>query len=194
MKICPRCSNNLDSSKWLCKTCLPMYQHELYEKNKQQRADYGKVYRQLNKKSIARRDNAYKKNLRKTNPFYRLRKDLSRSIQRSLKSRGSSKNGRSIMHHLPYSFHELKSHIESQFEAWMSWDNQGIYKLDKWDDNDPTTWTWNIDHIIPQSDLPYTSMSDDNFQKCWALSNLRPLSSKQNVSEGASKIRHIMSS
>lgn len=38
--------------------------------------------------------------------------------------------------------------------------------------------------------LPYTSMEDENFQKCWALSNLRPLSAKQNNSDGVRRIRH----
>jgi len=33
----------------------------------------------------------------------------------------------------------------------------------------------------PQSDLLYISMSEDNFKKCWALSNLRPYSAKQNL-------------
>ena len=72
-------------------------------------------------------------------------------------------------------------------------DNQGVYNAKTWDDNDSSTWTWQIDHIIPQSDLPYTEMSHDpnsNFQKAWALSNLRPLSAKQNVLDGARRTRH----
>jgi hypothetical protein len=47
-----------------------------------------------------------------------------------------------------------------------------------------------IDHIVPQSDLPYSSMNDENFQKCWALENLRPLSAKQNYLDGMTRIRH----
>ena len=27
-------------------------------------------------------------------------------------------------------------------------------------------------------------MEDDNFKKCWALENLRPLSAKQNIVDG----------
>jgi hypothetical protein len=46
------------------------------------------------------------------------------------------------------------------------------------------------DHIIPQSKLQYTSMKDENFKKCWSLENLRPLSAKQNVIDGATRIRH----
>jgi hypothetical protein len=43
---------------------------------------------------------------------------------------------------------------------------------------------WNLDHIIPQSDLPFVSMEEENFKKCWALINLRPYSAKQNLIDG----------
>ena len=66
----------------------------------------------------------------------------------------------------------------------MTWDNYGIYRASMWVDNDPSTWVWQIDHIIPQAKFSYTSMDEENFQKCWALSNLRPLSAKQNVIDG----------
>lgn len=66
----------------------------------------------------------------------------------------------------------------------MNWNNWGRYNAETWDDNDPSTWTWQIDHIIPQSKLKYTSMDDENFKKCWALDNLRPLSSKENLEKG----------
>lgn len=68
---------------------------------------------------------------------------------------------------------ELKAHLEKQFEPWMSWDNYGAASTDM--------KTWQIDHIVPQSKLSYTAMTDDNFQKCWALSNLRPLESFENI-------------
>lgn len=35
--------------------------------------------------------------------------------------------------------------------------------------------------IYPQSLLQYTSMLEENFNKCWALSNLRPLEATINV-------------
>jgi len=79
---------------------------------------------------------------------------------------------------------DLKKHLESQFEEWMNWDNYGVYRVDGWDDNDSTTWTWQIDHIIPHSSFKYSSMEDEEFKKCWDLSNLRPYSSKQNIIDG----------
>lgn len=88
------------------------------------------------------------------------------------------------MKYIPYSIEDLKIHIEKQFESWMTWDNHGRYDRESWNDNDSNTWTWQFDHIIPQSLLPYTNMEDENFQKCWALENLRPLSAKQNLIDG----------
>ncbi len=86
---------------------------------------------------------------------------------------------------------ELKIHLENQFEPWMNWNNYGSYISSKWNDNDQLTWTWQIDHIIPQSILQYSSVNDDTFKKCWSLDNLRPLSSKQNILDGLTRIRHI---
>jgi hypothetical protein len=119
-----------------------------------------------------------------TEPAYKLRMNLSTAIFGFLKKIGSSKNNISIMKYIPYSIEDLKIHIEKQFESWMTWDNHGRYDRESWDNNDSNTWTWQIDHIIPQSLLPYTSMEDKNFQKCWALENLRPLSAKQNLIDG----------
>lgn len=89
------------------------------------------------------------------------------------KRTGSSKHGESCLQHLPYLVEELKSHIESLWESWMTWDNYGSYDYNR--------KTWQIDHIVPQSKLPYSSMNDENFQKCWALSNLRPLETIANI-------------
>lgn len=41
--------------------------------------------------------------------------------------------------------------------------------------------TWQIDHIIPQSHLLFETLDDENFLKCWALENLRPLDAKENL-------------
>jgi hypothetical protein len=53
-----------------------------------------------------------------------------------------------------------------------------------WNDNDLTTWTWQIDHVIPHSKFNYISMEDREFQDCWVLNNLRPYSAKQNILDG----------
>lgn len=208
-------SNLIKKSGW-CRACCSEYKLFLYLQNKEKIILEGKQYYQDNKESIIIRIKKYSqenekslsiyrkewhqnnktrlnknRNLRrKIDPFFRLRQDCSRLINFALSKKDTNKKGQSILNYLSYSFQELKSHIESQFEPWMTWDNQGIYDPNAWDNNDPITWTWQLDHIIPQSDLPYDSMEHPNFKKCWALSNLRPLSAKQNIIEGTNKIRH----
>lgn len=163
-----------------------------------------KIYRQNNKEKIAKallkwqlNNPEYRKPYMKKyraqrkliDPSFRLRGLISRSINHAMKRNGSKKNG-SCTKYLSYSMQTLLQHIENQFEPWMTWDNNGLYKAKTWDDNDATTWTWQIDHIIPHSTFKYTSMSDDAFQKCWALSNLRPYSAKLNYLDGVRRTRH----
>jgi len=131
----------------------------------------------------------YVKNKRINNENFKLRLYLSNSINIRLKNNGGSKLGQSYLKFLPYSIQDLKQHLESKFEPWMTWNNHGKYNK-TWNDQDPSTWTWQIDHIVPASDLPYQNMKDDNFQKCWALENLRPLSAKQNLLDGINRTRH----
>lgn len=116
---------------------------------------------------------------------------LRQKIRSSISSRigkAMKKNGQSMGCFLPYTIEELRDHLESRFESWMSWDNWGKYDPMVWNDNDKSTWTWNVDHIIPHSNFIYDSMEHPNFKKCWALSNLRPLSSKQNCLDGANRV------
>jgi hypothetical protein len=159
---------------------IKAYQNDYYKKNKKQIKEKQKAYNKINKHKI----NNKQKNRRDTDPVFYLRTRISAAVYKALKSKASSKNGNSIISMLAYSMIELSAHIEDLFESWMTWENHGIYNVKTWNDSDPTTWTWQIDHIIPQSDLPYTSMEDENFKKCWALENLRPYSAKQNIIDG----------
>lgn len=124
-------------------------------------------------------------------PECKLRLKISNMIRFALKKLGSNKNNCSCLTFLPYTIQELKEYLEKLFEPWMSWDNWGQYKIATWNDNDKSTWTWNLDHIIRQADLPYTSMEDENFKKCWSLENLRPYSAKQNIYENYRKLTTI---
>ena len=117
----------------------------------------------------------------KTDFSFKLKRLVSRSIRNALKKRNVSKGGKPFLKFVNYSMLKLKEHLEKQFESWMSWTNHGIYRKSDWNEEDKSTWTWQIDHIIPQCKLPYTSMEDENFKKCWALENLRPLEAIENM-------------
>jgi len=96
-----------------------------------------------------------------------LRKALNASYRRAFKTKSST----GIWTYLPYSIQEAKEHFENQFSDGMSWDNHG--KL------------WEIEHIIPQAALPYTSITDENFKICWGLDNLKPLIKVRNCAKGS---------
>ncbi len=161
-----------------------------YQHNKDKKKEYDKQYYLLNKSKIINKHNIYNKNKRSVDAAYALRTIVSSAINKALFKNKGNKNGQSCLDYLPYSIQDLKVHLEKQFDYWMSWENYGSYKKSKWDDNDVSTWNWQIDHIVPQSSLPYSSMNESNFLLCWSLSNLRPLSSKQNLLDGVNKTRH----
>jgi hypothetical protein len=147
--------------------------------NKAKKKQQDRNYYLRNKKSIQARQ----KKWAKTKIEYMVRLRVSHLIRSHLKKSGSSK-GASSFSKLGYTPHDLRLHLENQFEPWMSWDNYGHYRVADWDDNNKSTWKWQIDHITPQSKTPYDSMDHPNFKMCWALSNLRPLSAKENVLKG----------
>jgi hypothetical protein len=124
------------------------------EDNKAKRREYAKEY-------YAKRS--------KNEPFYRLKTRLGSWILRGIKKQNGYKTS-SIWKYLPYTAEDLKKHLESQFEDCMNWDNHGNGE-----------GFWNVDHIYPQSLLPYDSLEHPNFVKCWALENLRPLRWKDNL-------------
>jgi uncharacterized protein (DUF2249 family) len=122
--------------------------------NKEKRKEYARKY-------YAKRS--------KEDPFYVYRQRLGSVILGQIKKISGKKEG-SVWNHLPYTPQELKEHLEGQFEDWMTWENHGNGE-----------GCWNVDHIYPQSKLQYDSLEHPNFQKCWALSNLRPLSWEENL-------------
>ena len=186
-----------------CKLCMNSIKKEYRNNyrilNKDLLNNNKKIWYNKNKDRIIKKNTEYKKNNRskynanrkkrcENDPSFKLRTNVSCIIKQALKQNKSSKNGKSCLDYLGYKIEDLKLYIENQFESWMTWSNHGKYSSETWIDDDQSTW--NIDHIIPQSSLPYTSMEDENFKKCWALSNLRPYPAKQNIIEGAARVRH----
>jgi hypothetical protein len=212
LKICKTCKiekdisffgtvkrNNKITYKIYCKDCLKLVSknyratHKIkqYKKKQHPSSDYYKrkeYYKQRYLNNLEKikeycktsefkeRKRKYKKNRRKTDIIFKIRGNISRAISKALQIGKSSKSGKSILQFLNYTINDLKVHLENQFIDNMSWSNYGT--------------NWHIDHIIPQSDLPYISMEDNNFKICWSLDNLRPLDAKQNIVDGARRTRH----
>lgn len=193
IKMFPKRSNQ-------CKECYK--EKRLAVKNEKQQ--YDQAYRSANKDKLLQQQRVYDhenrnkikiykkqyvKQKRANDPIFRLRSYVSKSIATAIKLNGSQKSG-SCLQYLSFSMDELRAYLETQFEPWMNWNNHGKYNSKTWNDTDSTTWTWQIDHIIPQSVFQYTSMTSQCFNDCWALCNLRPLSAKQNLMDGVTRARH----
>jgi hypothetical protein len=166
-----------------CRDCEREIANAYNAEHREERRVYQKKYKELHPDYIKqwKEDNRDIINEQYTERWatdivFRLRKICSGAIRKMLKKNNSSKRDHSIMQFLAYSIEGLKTHLENRFDEKMNWENYGKY--------------WEIDHIIPQSDLPYTSMEDENFNICWALSNLRPYPAEQNRIDGATRVRH----
>lgn len=111
-----------------------------------------------------------RKNERRKQPKQRIDMAISTAVRLHLLNNEIKKEGRSWKDLLGYDIVDLMTHLESKFDAAMTWDNYGTH--------------WHIDHIKPKSWFLYESVDDAAFRECWALENLQPLEAKTNMSKG----------
>jgi hypothetical protein len=109
--------------------------------------------------------NSRKHIVQMSTPQGRLRNSMGSYLSRLLRL---GKGGRPFSSLVGYTIEELKSHLELNFKDGMSWENRNL---------------WHVDHIIPVSAFNYETADDIDFHKCWALSNLRPMWAKENISK-----------
>lgn len=88
------------------------------------------------------------------------------SVMREAIYRGGS--SRKVERELGYSIAELKRHLELQFTRGMNWQKFASGQI-------------HIDHIIPQA--AFDMADDDEWRRCWCLSNLRPMWAKENLAK-----------
>lgn len=163
--------------------------------NKEHLKEKKKIYVEENRKEIYEYQNSYKKERRQKDPIFRFREIVSSQVRIKLQSTGISKNHQSIKDHLLddewfeniwtklEALFSLPSNLTKDGKVWMTRYNWGLYNSNLWDDNDPSTWTWQVDHIIPHSSFNYIDMDCDAFKECWSIENLRPLNAKININE-----------
>ena len=145
----------------------PEYKKEWYKQHKVEAKEWWNNRSKEQKQAKAEYNKVWKKDRYKNNNNYKIRCIISSAVRRSLKG---MKKGDSIKNILGYTIEELKEHLEHQFEDWMNWDNLGLTANKEKE-------TWQIDHIIPVNTFNILEIGDEEFRKCWALDNLRPLDS-----------------
>jgi len=98
-------------------------------------------------------------------------------ISRAIRASIGDKKRRHWESLVGYSLADLMQHIERQFLRGMTWGNYGR-----------GDGKWHIDHILPKSSFAFASADDLEFKACWALTNLRPMWGKDNISKHAKRL------
>ena len=150
-----------DDRRNKCKECQDEYQRQYYQDNKEHKAQYNEEHKEER--------NERRRNRKVNDPAYVVMNNVSRCVRRMINRAGGNKAGESVEKYLPYTSEQLKAHLESLFLEGMSWENRT---------------EWHIDHIKPQSLLPYKTMDEPNFLECWSLENLQPLWAEDNIRKG----------
>jgi hypothetical protein len=78
-----------------------------------------------------------------------------------------------------YTLKDLKKYLEKSFLPGMSWENYG---------------QWHVDHRVPLSVFNFEKPEDNDFKRCWALSNLQPLWSIENIKKNNKLDKHFQPS
>lgn len=118
-----------------------------------------------NRDSIQERKARYRKN-----PRNRLDNRMGCAIWQCLRE---EKNGWRWESLVGYTLDELAAHLEAQFLPGMSWSN-----MDK----------WHIDHRVPKSFFDYETPDCPDFKFAWALTNLQPIWTIDNLKKGSRRL------
>ena len=137
------------------------WQKENYEHRKK----YMDEYREKNIDRIRIVKRTYEKTRKHNDPIYKLISNFRTAIYQVLKENNVEKNGH-YFEVLQYTPEELINHLENQFTDGMTWDNYG---------------EWHVDHLRPISVHNIQEIGDEEFMKCWSLSNLQPMWGEENI-------------
>lgn len=124
-----------------------------------------KLYYQTHRKETIQQTTQYQNNRRKTDPGFKMKRNLRCRIYHALKSQNAKKSNRTLKLTgctVPF----LMEYIESKFKDGMTWENYG---------------TWHMDHIYPCSKFDLTN--DEEQRKCFHYTNLQPLWASENISK-----------
>lgn len=110
--------------------------------------------------------------LRLADPSIAISDRIRKAVRRQLQHIGVAKRAPTF-ELLGFTREELISHIERQFVGGMGWHNMR---------------SWHLDHIVPLASFVIHSSSCAEFKLAWALTNLRPSWSTDNISKGAKRL------
>jgi hypothetical protein len=156
---------------------ISQYFSKWQKENREHLNEYHQKWRENNIDRHRKNKRDYERTRKANDPLYKLISNFRTAIYQVLKENNVEKNGH-YFEVLKYSPQQLIDHLESKFTGDMSWDNYG---------------KWHVDHILPITSFEINEIGDNEFMKCWSLSNLQPLWSDENIrkSNTIKKVREI---
>lgn len=154
-----------------------------YQNHKEERKQYKEQYAIDNLEKLRDTQKRASKKWQSKNREYLREYDKKRywaSVEIRLKNRlrtdindclSGRKNRRHWQDLVGYTLEQLKTHIESQFQPGMTWDNWGRGEN-----------CWHIDHKTPQSWFDFSN--EEQVRQCWRLENLTCKWESDNLSKG----------
>jgi len=169
---------NKDNAEYL-KKCSKKWKRNNPEKVKKYNKQYCKnnkekikicqeKYREDNYKKIKKYHRIHHRDKYKTNLKFNLNKKISCLIRQTLIK--GNKAGRHWETLVGYTVSDLIKRLKKTMPKGYNW-------------NDYINGVLEIDHIIPISVFNFTKPEHIDFKRCWALSNLRLLPAKENLSK-----------
>lgn len=150
-----------------CKECTRKYQRNYLLKKSPP-----KIIEKKTKEEIVTARRIRQRERYKNDHKYKMKRSLRNIVKCSLDrfSKGGYKKSERTEEILKCSLEFMISHIEKQFESWMTWDNYGNCETNEY------RCSWDIDHIIPIS----CAKTEEDIYLLNHWSNLQPLCSKVN--------------
>jgi hypothetical protein len=142
-----------------------MNKHTLQsQKYRAQNPNYVKEYYEKNKTRINKLEGERRKQAKLNDPYYKVKKMVRDAVYRAKRKGKITGQSQQV---LGCSYDEFITHIESQFDNIMNWDNYGKHG-------------WHIDHIIPLD----TAQNIDEAIKLSHYTNLQPMWCHDNWRKG----------
>lgn len=150
-----------DGHYFCCKECRKTYSQRDYQKRKEHIKKKVLKYYSENKNNLKIKRRKYQKDRIKTDPEFRITRNLRNRLYYVLENKMWKKNCSFDKYIGLDNYNDLVLYLESKFQEGMSWDNYG---------------EWEIDHIIPLS----SAKSKEELYKLSHYTNLQPLWKKEN--------------
>jgi hypothetical protein len=186
MKNCPRCKTlksvdnfhkRNDRKSGLasyCKQCVSKDKDAYYQKNSDIIKDKRKRYRRNNRKKTNTQQTNYQRKKRHKDVGYKILSLFRQRLLSVIKKCSGIKCDKSL-NLLGCTLKQFKTHLESQFQEGMNWNNHGVYKFGD-------SMKWHVDHIKPCALFDFTKAEDQ--KACFHYTNLQPLWAIDNIKKG----------